>query len=336
MATLFPKLQTFIVDVNNLSSLPLSLPPPDFLLSTLSASNNQLSVFPASFLSTSGSSLISLNFCDNKLSEFPPDLPIFENLESLQLGHNNFGVIPPAVFSYSKLQTLALFKNSLTFIPPKITTLSKLVRLDLSFNQLAALPEEDILSMSQLDQLDLRGNDIDRLSLSDSLLKTFGERVLIEGDIPDQISPGVWLGSYNAAKNRFWLTRNNITHILTVASGLDDVPRSYFKTKTVQVEDLGSEDLYNHFEDCISFIEEALDSNGGVLVHCVAGVSRSATVVAAFLVAKEHLNSNDALIKVKERRPTINPNDGFVLQLTRFSEYLSKRERVKRRPCVIS
>ena len=225
LSDLFPGLKVLIVDVNNLTSFPLPLPPPAFQLTTLSASNNQLTEFPVSFLATSLPSLTVLNFSDNKLTDLS-NFPAFPDLETVQLGHNELTSIPTSLFGCSKLTTLTFFRNRLTSLPTSITSLSSLARLDLSFNQLSSIPEEQILTMTSLDHLDLRGNDLDRLSLSDNLLNAFGERILIEGDVPDEIYPGLWLGSYNAAKNRFWLNRHNITHILTVASGLDDVPRA--------------------------------------------------------------------------------------------------------------
>jgi atypical dual specificity phosphatase len=50
---------------------------------------------------------------------------------------------------------------------------------------------------------------------------------------------------------------------------------------------------------------------GAVLVHCVAGVSRSASVVAAYLVAHHGLSLADAMARVKRARPVAHPNAGF-------------------------
>ena len=49
-------------------------------------------------------------------------------------------------------------------------------------------------------------------------------------------------------------------------------------------------------------LDEALSQNCGVLVHCLAGVSRSVTVTVAYLMQKLHLSLNDAYDLVRKYR----------------------------------
>ena len=64
---------------------------------------------------------------------------------------------------------------------------------------------------------------------------------------------------------------------------------------------------------------------GGVLVHCRHGASRSPTVVAAHLLATHlHTEAQNALAFVKERRPQTSPNNGFIAQLEQYAASLSK------------
>lgn len=51
-----------------------------------------------------------------------------------------------------------------------------------------------------------------------------------------------------------------------------------------------------------------------VLVHCVMGRSRSATLVLAYLMMKHSLSVVDAIEQVRQRR-CILPNHGFLKQL---------------------
>lgn len=60
---------------------------------------------------------------------------------------------------------------------------------------------------------------------------------------------------------------------------------------------------------------------GKVFVHCIMGVSRSATLTIAYLMLKHHMPARDALRAVKKRRD-INPNQGFLEQLATFNEEL--------------
>jgi hypothetical protein len=68
------------------------------------------------------------------------------------------------------------------------------------------------------------------------------------------------------------------------------------KQKTVPLLDIHSQNLLDHLEDCLEFIESGRNSGGVVLVHCFAGVSLSGAVVTAYLMKKEHLAMDSALL----------------------------------------
>ncbi|KAL3831706.1 hypothetical protein ACJMK2_023425 [Sinanodonta woodiana] len=72
--------------------------------------------------------------------------------------------------------------------------------------------------------------------------------------------------------------------------------------------------------------------NGGcVLVHCNAGVSRSATIVIAYLMQFREMKYQEAFNYLKEKRPAICPNEGFRTQLLQFEKQLaSQTQNVKR------
>ena len=65
------------------------------------------------------------------------------------------------------------------------------------------------------------------------------------------------------------------------------------------------------------FIEENIGKTN-VLVHCQAGVSRSATIVIAYMMRKYQYSMDVAVDRVKKRRPYIDPNKGFMKQLREF------------------
>ena len=102
-----------------------------------------------------------------------------------------------------------------------------------------------------------------------------------------------------------------MTHILTVASGITPKFPTNFTYKVVYILDSPSANLKAHFNSCIKFIKQALDQGGTVLVHCFAGVSRSATIVIAFLMQEYGMTLNEAIQHTRKCRYFINPNDGF-------------------------
>uniref|UniRef100_A0A6B2LJQ5 protein-tyrosine-phosphatase n=1 Tax=Arcella intermedia TaxID=1963864 RepID=A0A6B2LJQ5_9EUKA len=64
--------------------------------------------------------------------------------------------------------------------------------------------------------------------------------------------------------------------------------------------------------------------NGGerVLVHCDAGISRSATMVIAFLIKIQNMTLPNALKFLKTKRPEVEPNHGFLYQLFSYEKSL--------------
>lgn len=116
----------------------------------------------------------------------------------------------------------------------------------------------------------------------------------------DEIEPRLFLGNCTAARNIEFLKSKKISHILTVDSF--PIPNYVCSSasvvnKYVHIADMARENILEHFEDCISFIEDALkntDAVNGILVHCFYGVSRSATIVIAYLMRKHSISYQKA------------------------------------------
>lgn len=90
----------------------------------------------------------------------------------------------------------------------------------------------------------------------------------------------------------------------------------------MQVHDLPFVRIDRHFDQCIEFIAEGRATGTGVYVHCKFGVSRSATIVIAYVMQSMNMKFVDALAFVKKRRSCIEPNLGFKDQLRRFEKKL--------------
>ena len=60
------------------------------------------------------------------------------------------------------------------------------------------------------------------------------------------------------------------------------------------------------------------EQNRTILVHCAAGVSRSASFVIAYLMGKKNMSFDEAFEHTKERRKIIRPNSGFLEQLKKY------------------
>jgi protein-tyrosine phosphatase len=93
-----------------------------------------------------------------------------------------------------------------------------------------------------------------------------------------------------------------------------------FVRKVINIMDDSSENIFKYFKEAIKYIE----SSKKIYVHCMAGVSRSPTIVIAYLMWKDKLTFNDAYWKVCNKRKFIYPNEGFRNQLMKFEKLLNE------------
>lgn len=132
-----------------------------------------------------------------------------------------------------------------------------------------------------------------------------------------QVLPDLYLGNFKDARDREQLARNNITHILSI----HDTAAPILQEMTylcIPAADSPTQNLIQHFEKSIRFMHESRLKGEGCLVHCLAGVSRSVTLVVAYLMTVTSLGWDEALAAVKVARPCASPNMGFQNQLQEF------------------
>mmetsp|Transcript_8508 Transcript_8508/g.35502 ORF Transcript_8508/g.35502 Transcript_8508/m.35502 type:complete len:379 (+) Transcript_8508:87-1223(+) len=133
-----------------------------------------------------------------------------------------------------------------------------------------------------------------------------------------EIVPNVWLGGYKDQLNRSALLSRGVTHILTVAIGVEPVYPNDFQYLVIRAHDHNSQDLISYFPQAHAFIDEALAGGGAVLVHCMAGVSRSATLVTSYVMREKNWNPFEALDHVKNQRSRAKPRTTFREQLEAY------------------
>ncbi|KAF9980078.1 tyrosine/serine/threonine protein phosphatase pps1 [Mortierella antarctica] len=179
-----------------------------------------------------------------------------------------------------------------------------------------------------------------------------------EGSFPSRILPFLYLGNLAHASNPGLLKSLGIRYVLSVgeeAHGLLDAEllsvnnegnnsnnsnkdavkgkntsknnnnNTGFMVKFVDdMFDNGVDSLWKHIENCVDFVDEARRSNSRVLIHCRVGVSRSATIVIAYLMAHYHLSLVDAYLMVRARRLSviIQPNLLFMYELLQWEQRL--------------
>lgn len=135
----------------------------------------------------------------------------------------------------------------------------------------------------------------------------------------NEILPRLYLGDICIAINREEITRLGITDMITIEIKplqASDLASSIKRYLYINVMDHPKQDILSHFATSNEFIETALKvPSNKVYVHCVAGISRSATLVIAYVMKTRSMNYNEAFDLVYQKRRVIEPNEGFVRQL---------------------
>ncbi|XP_046887384.1 serine/threonine/tyrosine-interacting-like protein 2 [Hypomesus transpacificus] len=144
----------------------------------------------------------------------------------------------------------------------------------------------------------------------------------------DEVWSNIFIGEKSVAVNKGRLKRLGITHILNAAHGTGVYTGEAFyagmniQYMGIEVDDFADVDISPHFRTAAEFLDEALLTHKGkVLVDSMMGVSRSAVLVAAYLMIFHHMTIMEALTALRNKR-AINPNEGFLKQLRQLNEAL--------------
>ncbi|KAE9284889.1 hypothetical protein PF008_g27049 [Phytophthora fragariae] len=144
------------------------------------------------------------------------------------------------------------------------------------------------------------------------LLEGFPKAARI-GDLP------LFLGEAGAAQDAAFLEANGIQAVIALGTGtLIEKPCDAL---LIDILDMDEELLLPHFDKCIEFLKKHLmreETPAAVLVHCVYGQSRSASICVAYLMATQSLTLLEAYDVVQKARPCISINPGFLRQLELF------------------
>lgn len=159
------------------------------------------------------------------------------------------------------------------------------------------------------------------------------ERLLYTGKAiishADEVWPKLYIGDQSSADNRGEVAIHRITHVLNAAhsrlrGGGETYQGMNITYLGIEGRDCCDYDMSANFYAAAEFIHRALNGGGTVLVHCAVGVSRSATLVLAYLMLKQQLTLVEAICAVKDNRGII-PNRGFLRQLIKLDAKLHGR-----------
>ena len=137
----------------------------------------------------------------------------------------------------------------------------------------------------------------------------------------------IFLGSLEAANDYKWLKENGITHIL----GMIGYQHKYSDIEYLvysDIDDDPTQNLIKYFSPTFEFIDRSFKTGGRVLVHCHAGISRSSTIVIAYLMYKYGMDFSKAFDITKKARSIVHPNYGFILQLNVLNDIKPEERKI--------
>ncbi|KHJ45835.1 dual specificity phosphatase, catalytic domain protein [Trichuris suis] len=143
------------------------------------------------------------------------------------------------------------------------------------------------------------------------------------------ILPFLYLGSEQDALSVETAKKFKITYLLNCT--VTCVKPKHIEEKRflrIPVSDSHTEKLIPYFPKAFSFLNKAIKKSASVLVHCLAGYSRSPTFVVAYLMQQKKMSLQEAYRFVKQKRPCVSPNINFWGQLVEFERMLSRRRQL--------
>ncbi|EGD73172.1 dual specificity phosphatase 6 [Salpingoeca rosetta] len=134
----------------------------------------------------------------------------------------------------------------------------------------------------------------------------------------------LFIGAQRDACNLALLQTHGITRIINVTRDCDNAfeKNPQFRYLQIRISDTWNQKLQEKFPSAFSFIDEARRAGERVLVHCKAGVSRSAAIVIGYLMYSEKMTLDEAHVEVRSKRDIISPNLDFMGELKEYEDML--------------
>ncbi|KAJ3732089.1 protein-tyrosine phosphatase-like protein [Lentinula guzmanii] len=147
------------------------------------------------------------------------------------------------------------------------------------------------------------------------------------------IIPRLYLSDFSTAMDEEIMLKLGVTHVVSVLDWspefLASIPAPH--RLHISLRDLPTADILAHLDSTTRFVKAALEENESnvVLVHCFQGVSRSATVVCAYLISTAGMTAMESITFVQSKRRIVSPNNGFRKQLHSYATSIRESTALK-------
>jgi len=139
-----------------------------------------------------------------------------------------------------------------------------------------------------------------------------------------KILDNIYLGGIDSANDYEALEKIGIKNIISVIAGFSPSYPDKFDYLVLNALDTTNTNLLEYFDITYAVIDNAVENDKKILIHCIAGRSRSVTILAAYLIKKYGMSVKNAILSIKNKRSIIEPNLYFINQLYEYYNKLYK------------
>jgi len=324
-------------------------------LTTLNFSKNKILSVPEEIISLVN--LTHINLSQNHLVDLPYNMSNLKQMKTIYLTSNDFRQIPPVVLKMHNITCDISMNPNIISFPPFDLMGNINITIDNHPKLKTDLENKFCQHITNTNIGTNIGTDTDTDTNTDTNINTnntdnelpcdlhqelsvennnnnnnYKEWIHTEKNIkiiwnncyPDNIINNLYLGSLQCVSNEYVYECLNIDTIFTVMNEHRTIYKKENMTHvTHNISDIvGCGIDVKKINNIVDELHEILKYNDGCIVHCFLGVSRSSTIIIAYIMKYQNMCFLDAYTYVLKKRPIINPNDGFIELLKVYEKFL--------------
>jgi len=122
-----------------------------------------------------------------------------------------------------------------------------------------------------------------------------------------------------------WVRKQGVKSIITMTErGLPDSWVEGLEYLHIPTEDLSAPDI-DKIDATVDFIHEQIKNKDPVMVHCAAGIGRTGTILASYLIKYQNLTAKEAIKKIRQERPGSIQSESQEIAVTFYEKFLKSK-----------